>query len=296
VIPAFGEPRFTWDIARDITQLFDYPFMVNAFWAGTIVAVVAALIGWFMVLRGQAFAGHTLALVGFPGAAGATLIGVGATYGYFTFCIAAALVIAAIPYRAGRAYSEGSAVTGLTQAFALACGFLFVSLYAGNLNAVTAFLFGSFLGITRGQVVTLGVGAIVALAALATMARSLFFSSIDADVARARGVPVGWLSVAFLVLLGLAAAEVSQITGALLVFALLVLPPATAQAVTARPLVSILLSVMIGIAVTWSGLVAAYYSPYPIGFWVTTFAFGLYVIAQIGRVGVQLPVFGRVAA
>jgi zinc/manganese transport system permease protein len=286
---AISEPQLTWNLARDISQLFEFPFMVNAFWAGTIVAVVAALIGWFMVLRGQAFAGHTLAIVGFPGAAGATLIGVSVNYGYFTFCIAAALVIAALPYRAGRSFSESSAVTGLTQAFALGCGFLFVSLYAGNLNGVTALLFGNFLGITREQVVTLAAVAAGAMFVLTAMARPLFFASLDGDVALARGVPVRLLGTGYLVLLGVAAAEVSQITGTLLVFALLVLPPATAQALTIRTGLSVLLAVVIGLAVTWGGLTAAYYSPYPIGFWVTTFAFGLYLAAQIVRFAAEHP-------
>jgi zinc/manganese transport system permease protein len=293
---AVAAPQFTWNVVRDITQLFDFQFMVNAFWAGSIVALVAALIGWFMVLRGQAFAGHTLALVGFPGAAGATLIGVSVNYGYFAFCIGAALVIAALPYRAGRNFSESSAVTGLTQAFALACGFLFVSLYAGNLNGITALLFGNFLGITRDQVVTLAAVGGVAVVLLAAMARPLLFASLDGDVALARGVPVRVLGTAYLVLLGVAAAEVSQITGALLVFALLVLPPATAQALTIRPSLSVVLAVIIGLAVTWGGLTAAYYSPYPIGFWVTSLAFGLYVVAQIVRVAAERPALRRESA
>lgn len=282
------QPQLTWDIVRDVSQLFDYPFMVNAFRAGTIVAVLGAVTGWVMVLRGQAFAGHTLAVVGFPGAAGAVLLGVSATCGYFVFCVAAALVIAALPFRAGAAFSEGSAVIGLTQAFALGCGFLFVSLYAGNLNGVTSFLFGNFLGITRDQTLSLLVVAVVAVAALALIARPLFFASIDGTIASAKGVPVRWLALAFLVLLGLTAAEVSQITGALLVFALLVLPPATAQVVTMRVGRSIALSVVIGVAVTWLGLAATYYSPYPIGFWVTTFGFVLFVLAHAMRAIAQM--------
>ena len=140
--------------------------MVDASGAGTIVAVVAGPIGWFMVLRRQTFAGHTLAVVGFPGAAGAALIGVSASYGYFAFCIVAALVIAAVPRSRPGASSEESAVIGTTQAFALACGFLFVTLYAGNLNGVDSLLFGNFLGITVTQVVVLAGVAAVALVVL----------------------------------------------------------------------------------------------------------------------------------
>jgi len=277
------EPHLTWNLVEDVRQVLYYPFMVNAFRAGTIVAVLAGLVGWFMVLRRQSFAGHTLALVGFPGAAGAVLVGVSATYGFFVFPVAAALVIALVPRaqggHQGRGRSEESAVTGTVQSFALACGFLFVSLYGGFLNGVNALLFGSFLGITGDQVLTLLAVAVLALAVLGLIARPLLFASVDPAVAAARGVPVRVLSVAFLVLLGLAAAEVAQITGTLLVFTLLVVPAATAQALTARPAASAALTVAVGVLITWLALFVAYFSPYPIGFLLTTFAFAAYLAA-----------------
>jgi zinc/manganese transport system permease protein len=278
---ALAHPTVTWDLVRDVRQLFEFPFMVNAFRAGTIVAVTAGVIGWFMVLRRQAFAGHTLAVVGFPGAAGAILLGVSAHLGFFAFCIAAGLVIAAVPAPGRRGFTTETAVIGTVQAFALASGFLFTSLYRGNLAGMSALLFGSFLGITNAQVVTIAVVAALALGAVALIARPLLFASIDPDVAAARGVPVGALSVAFLLLLGVAAAATSQITGSLLVFALLVLPAATAQRVTARPGAGVALSAGLALAVTWLGLALGYYSTRPIGFYVTTIAFAVYLGAQV---------------
>jgi zinc/manganese transport system permease protein len=275
-------PPWSWNPVTDLHQMWAFPFMVNAFRAGTVVAVGAGVMGWFMVLRRQSFAGHTVATVGFPGAAGATLLGIGATYGYFVFCIAAALVIAAMP-RAGReADGHESALTGTVQAFLLASGFLFTALYKGLLGGVTSLLFGSFLGITTSQVWLLLAVTIAVLAVLAFLGRPLLFASVDPDVAAGRGVPVRLLSTAFLVLLGAATAEASQITGTLLVFALLVMPAATAQILTARPVLSLTLSVVIALVMTWLGLITAYYSPYPIGFYVTTFAFAAYVLARIG--------------
>jgi zinc/manganese transport system permease protein len=273
------DPQLTWNLIEDIRQALEFPFMVNAFRAGAIVAVLSGLVGWFMVLRRQSFAGHTLAVVGFPGAAGAVLIGISATYGLFAFALVAALIIGMVPSAGGRGYSEESAVTGTVQAFALACGFLFVSLYGGFLSGANALLFGSFLGITADQVDLLLVVAGIAAAVLAIIARPLLFASIDPDVAQARGVPVRGLSITFLMLLGAAAAEVSQITGTLLVFALLVVPAATAQAWTIRPALSLLLTVLIGVTVTWLSLLVAYYSPYPIGFFLTSFAFAAYLLA-----------------
>jgi zinc/manganese transport system permease protein len=116
---------------------------------------------------------------------------------------------------------------------------------------------------------------------LAFIARPLLFASVDPDVAEAAGVPARGLAIVFLILLGAAAAEASQITGSLLIFALLVLPPATAQAITSRPVLGLALSIGIGLLVTWTGLGIAYYSPYPIGFWITSIAFGLFVVARV---------------
>jgi zinc/manganese transport system permease protein len=270
---------WSWNVVTDVDQLFAYPFMVNAFLAGTIVAVAASVVGWFMVLRRQTFAGHTLALIGFPGAAGATLVGVSVGVGYFAFAIVGALVVASTrgSGTAYRGFSEESAVVGTVQAFALAAGFLFVALYKGFLNGINSLLFGTFLGITLGQVWTLLVVAVAALALLGLISRPLLFASVDPDVAAARGVRVRLLGVLFLVLLGVAVAEASQITGSLLVFALLVMPAAAAQRLTARPVAGLVLSVVIALIVTWLGLVVAYYSPYPMGFYITTFAFAVYL-------------------
>ncbi len=273
------DPQLGWNLVEDVRQVLEFPFMVNAFRAGTIVAALTGLVGWFMVLRKQSFAGHTLAVVGFPGAAAAVLVGVSATYGLFTCAVIAALVIALGPGSLG----QESAVTGTVQAFALACGFLFLSLYGGFLSRINALLFGSFLGVTTEQVLVLLVVGLAALGILAVMARPVLFASIDPSVAAARGVPVRALSVSFLVLLGVAAAAASQITGTLLVFALLVVPAAAAQMMTSRMLFSVALTVLFGVATTWFALFLAYFIDYPIGFFITTIAFVLYLVAVLVR-------------
>ena len=124
--------------------------------------------------------------------------------------------------------------------------------------------------------------ALAALVGLAVLARPLLFASVDGAVARAAGVPTRLISLAFLLLLAMAVAATAEITGALLVFALLVTPAATAQRLTARPGPGLALSVALALAVTWVGLGVAYFSPYPIGFWVTTLSFGLYVAVRAG--------------
>jgi zinc/manganese transport system permease protein len=241
---------------------------------------MAGVTGWFMVLRRQTFAGHTLSLVAFPGAAAATLAGIPTAVGYFGFCGLGALALAGV---AGprRSDSAESAAIGSLQALALALGFLFVSLYHGILNGLDSLLFGTFLGITRGQVTALLAVAVAAVVLVGLVARPLLFASVDADVAGASGVPVRLLGLGFLLVLGLSVAETSQITGALLVFALLVTPAATAHRLTSRPGLGVALSVAIALLVTWLGLALAYFSVYPVGFYVTSLAFGLYVVVRL---------------
>jgi len=286
-----GAPTWSWNLLTDFQDMWSYPFMVNAFRAGAVVAVVSAVVGWFVVLRRQTFAAHTVSAVAFPGAAGALLLGFSAVYGYFTLCVAAALVIAAL--RGGGEHEE-SALTGTVQAFLLASGFLFTALYRGLLEGPQTILFGTFLGITSSQVTVLTVVGAVVLAVLALIGRPLLLASVDPQVADGRGVPVRALSVVFLVLLGAATAEASQITGTLLVFALMVIPAATAQVLTARPALSLALAILLAFATTWLGLTAAYYSPYPLGFFVTTIAFAGYLLA-LGRRSLR-EVLGRTRA
>jgi zinc/manganese transport system permease protein len=272
----------SWNPLTDLQQLFSYPFMVNALEAGTIVAVLAGVTGWFMVLRRQTFAGHTLSIIAFPGAAAATLAGLPVAVGYFGFCGIGALMLGGIA-GSRRSLSSESAAIGSLQALALALGFLFVSLYHGVLNGLDSLLFGTFLGITTSQVLVLLAIAAAAVLVVVAAARPLIFASVDPDVARAAGVPVLPLGFGFLLVLGLSVAATSQITGALLVFALLVTPAATAHRITSRPALGIALSVSIALAVTWLGLALAYFSVYPVGFYVTSLSFALYVIVRVAR-------------
>jgi len=270
----------------DLQQVLSFHFMLNALRAGSAVAVVAGALGYFVVLRRQSFAAHTLALIGFPGAAGATLVGWNPLVGFFGFCIGGALMIGALPVSGQTGSSsdgESSAVIGTVQAFALACGFLFVSLYKGFLSGLNSLLFGTITGITDEQVLSLFVAGAVCVIVLAAMARPLLFTSIDPAAAAAMGVPVRLISVGFLLLVGLAAAGTSQVTGSLLVFALLIAPAAAATKLTARPFVGVLLSIGIALGVTWAGECIAFFSPYPIGFWVTTLAFTVFLLANLYR-------------
>jgi len=274
-------PTLSWNPLHDVGQVLEYHFMLNALAAGALVAVPAGLIGWLMVLRRETFAGHTLALMAFPGAAAAALAGVPAALGYFAFCAFGGVTIARLPAAGARAWGSEPASIGSAQALALGLGFLFVSLYGGVLGDLESLLFGNLLGVSDGQVIVLALVAVAVVAVLAVISRPLLFASVDPEVAVSRGVPVELLTGAFLLLLGLAVAATSEVTGPLLVFALLVMPAASAQAITNRPAPSLLLSVAIGLAVVWLGLAAAYFSVYPPGFFIGAISFAGYLLARL---------------
>jgi zinc/manganese transport system permease protein len=273
--------QFSPNLIDDVIEMWSLPFMVNAFRAVTLVALLAGAIGVLVVIRRQAFVGHTLSVVGLPGASGAVLLGWPAAAGYY---IAAGVGVLALRSRrdaSGLRYADENATVGTFQAVALATGLLFISLYKGFLGGTSSLLFGSILGVTDAQVSQLAVITAVVLLGTALLWRPLLFASLDPIVAASRGLRVQVLNLAFLVLLAVTAAAVAQITGALLVFGLLVLPAAAAQAVTVRPARTVAAALVFALLIGWSALFAAYYTEYPVGFWLTTIAFGWYVLLRV---------------
>ena len=277
-------PHLTFNLVSDVHQLLAYQFMVNALEAAGIVAVTAAVVGWFMVVRAETFAGHTLSMMAFPGAAAAALAGVPLAWGYFAFCGAGALVVAgSAPGGRPRNLGRQSAVVGMVGAGALAVGYLLLSLYGGVLESLETLLFGSIFATTTGEVLTLAIVGATALAFLMVVGRPLFFASVDSSLAAAGRVPVGMLSASFLFVLGLAVAATAQITGVLLVFALLLAPAAIARELTARIGLGLGLSVLLGLAIAWVGLGLSYFTNDPPGFFVTSIALALFAAARLAR-------------
>jgi len=277
-------PHLSFDLTSDVHQLLAYQFMVNALQAASVVAVMAAVVGWFMVLRRETFAGHTLSMMSFPGAAAAALAGLPLAAGYFAFCGVGAVMIAGAAQGGGAArQAQRSAVIGVVGAGSLALGYLLLSLYGGVLESLESLLFGSILGVTRGEVLLLELVAVGVLAFLAVAGRPLFFASVDGPLAGASRVPVRALSVAFLLVLGLAVAATAQLTGVLLVFALLVAPAGIARELTPRIGLSLALSVLIGLLIAWVGLGLSYFTNYSPGFFATSIAIVLFTLARVAR-------------
>src|SRR5438270_7351110 len=270
-------PYFGWDVLRDLQELFRYTFMQHAFEAGTIVAISAGVIGYFVVLRGLSFAAHGLSHIGFAGAPGAVLLGASALAGLLVFTMSAGAVMGALGQRL-----RGRDVTiGLVMAWSLGLGLLFTYLYQGAANLAIGILFGQIFGITSQDVaVTLVAGIVTVLLVLAVY-RPLLVATLDEEVAEAKGVPVRGLSIAFMVILAVAVSEAVQVVGVLLIFALIVAPAAIAERFTTRPSRGQLLSAILAVLFTWAGLTVAYYIPYPVGFFITTIAFTSYILARV---------------
>ena len=265
----------------EIPGLFHYHFMQNAFIAGTIIAILAGMVGYFMVLRNQSFAGHALANIGFAGATGAALFGVAPLLGLFLSGILGALGIQWLG--AGLQQSRRSDIaTGAVFTASLALGFLFVHFSTAQSNNIYNVLFGNALGISDADVKITWLSGLPVLALLMLAARPLLFASVDPVVAAARGVPVGGLGLGFLIVLALVVAVSIQVVGALLIFALLVTPAATARRLSTHPPVAAGLAVLLAVICTWLGLIAGYYTLYPVSFFITTFSFGFYVLVRLG--------------
>ncbi len=274
---------FSWNLLTDVQQLFHYHFMQNAYLAGTLVALAAGVVGYFMVLRDQSFAGHSLANVGFAGATGAALFGIPPVVGLFVAGLLAAIGIQTLNI-AERQSRQSDIAVGAVFTASLALGFLFIHLSTSEYAAsVYDVLFGNVLGISDSDVGVILWSTLLLIGVLIIIARPLLFASLDPDVAEAHGVPVRALSFGYLVLLALEVAIAVQVVGVLLIFSLLVTPAAIAQIVTTRPMYAVLVAVILALLFTWAGLAAGYAYPYPVGFFITTFAFASYVLVRGGR-------------
>ena len=260
-------------------SLFADDFMANAAAAGTIVAVVAGVVGYFLVLRGQAFAGHALAHIGFTGATGAILVSLSPLWGLVLMTVAGGIGMGFLGERVG----ERDVAIGIVLSLALGFGLLFLNFFTAFATQATALLFGNILGVEAATIWTLlGLG-LLSLAALAVISRPLLFASLQPELAEARGVPMRLISVLFLAIAGLAVAECVQIVGVLLVFALMVGPAAAAQRWTGRVLPGIGLSVAIALTETWLGLALADWTDWPVSFWISLLSAVVYFAACLPR-------------
>ncbi|HEX3832552.1 MAG TPA: metal ABC transporter permease [Solirubrobacteraceae bacterium] len=255
-------------------------FMVNAWIVASVVAAVAGVVGFFVVLRGSAFVAHALPNGSFAGAAGAALVGVNTLIGLAVFALFGALGIGLLGRR-----GRHDVATALTLVMMLALGALFLSLSVQYAPEVYSLLFGEVLGISANQVAPTVVLAALALVALALIYRPLMLSSVLAEGAAARGVSSFAIELAFLLIVALTTTMTVPVVGTLLIFSLMIGAPAAARALTSRPGRALLLSVLIALAIVWAAIVGSYQTNYPVGFFVGTISAGCYVAGRLWEAG-----------
>jgi zinc/manganese transport system permease protein len=257
--------------------MLDYDFMRNAFEAATVVAIVSGLVGYFLVLRGQAFAAHALSHVGFTGATAAVLIGTTPLWGMILATVAAGIGIGLM----GEHLHQRDVAIGIVLALMLGLGLLFLHFFTAYATQVTALLFGNVLAVDVRTVWTLLAVGIVIVVALAIISRPLVFASLQPEVAEAKGVSLRLYSVLFLAIVALATAECAQIVGVLLVFALMVGPAAAAQRLTGGIGRGLLLSAVLALSEAWAGIALAFHTDWPSSFWISALSAGVYLFAAL---------------
>jgi zinc/manganese transport system permease protein len=262
-----------------MNDMFAYEFMTNAFAAAGIVAVVSGLVGYFLVMRGQTFAGHALSHIGFAGATGAGLIGLAPLWGLLAFTLAAGIVMGALSER----ISNRDVAIGVVLALALGFGLLFLHYYTSFATQATALLFGNVLAVDHTMIATLAMLGVITLAALAAIMRPLIFASLQPELAEAKGVPLRFVSTAFLAIVALAVSACAQIVGVLLVFTLMVGPPAAAQRVTTGLWSGLFVSALLALAEAWLGLTMAFYTDWPVSFCIALLSALAYFATLPGR-------------
>jgi zinc/manganese transport system permease protein len=278
---------FNWNIVTDLRAMWQWAFMRNAFEAGGLASIMAGIVGYLVVLRRSAFATHALGHGGFSGAAGAVVFGVNPIFGLLIATTAGGAGMAL----AGRRASNRDVEIGTILAFMLAIGLAFLSLYKGYASEAYNILFGEILGISAAQVLLTLEVTVAVIVALALVYRPLLFSSLDPDVAEAKGLPILALGLIFMLLLAVAISFSVIMIGVLLIFALMVTPAAAAVRLTQRPMYAVTASVLLALASTWLGLIfawfASFYWPYPVSnfpasFFIVTIAFCVYAAVRTG--------------
>ena len=257
--------------------MLEYEFMRNAFIAGGCVAVLAGAVGFFLVLRNLAFAGHALSHVGFAGATGAVLVGVSPLWGLLAFTLAAAIAMGVL----GERLRGRDVAVGIVLSLALGLGVLFLYLYTSHATQANAILFGNVLGVAVETARALFALSVLGFCALTFLSRPLLFATLAPELAEAKGVSLRLVSVVFLAIVAIAVAEAAQVVGVLLVFALMVGPAAASLRLTSRVGLGLGLAVALALSETWLGIALAYVTDWPTTFWIVSLSCLVYFFATL---------------
>jgi zinc/manganese transport system permease protein len=265
------------NIITSISEAWSFDFVRTALEAGTVCALLAAAVGYFVVLRQMAFAGHALGHIGFAGACASVVLGWGPLPGMLALNVIAGAGMGML----GRRVQESDLVIGMTLSFALGLGTFFLAMFRGYAGQATIILFGNIFSVSETQTLGMIVLTVASLAGLLVLFRPLLFSTLEPELAEAKGVPMRLVATLFYMLVAVAVAFASQIVGVLLVFTLLIGPPAIAQRFCRAVWPGLLLSVAIGVGVTWIALLLAYFTDAPPSFWLPALFFALYLASGL---------------
>lgn len=259
-----------------LTNLLAYDFVRHAFIAGTLSAILGAVVGYFVVVRNVGFAAHALSHIGFTGAAAAALLGLNPLQGILLFTVGAGFFMGA----QGSRLQRSDMAIGMVLSMSLGLGTLFLSLYRGYAGQATAILFGDIFGVSARQITEMAVLSLLSLGGLAIFARKLLFASIQPSLAEARGLSLTTISIAFMVVLAISVSLASQVVGILLVFTLVIAPAGIALRLSRSFWSGIAISVLLGVFAVWAGILLGCLTDRPVAFWITALFFVLYLAVE----------------
>lgn len=262
-----------------IISLFEYDFLRNALIAGTIAAILAGFVGYFLIIRKMAFAAHALGHIGFAGATAASLVSLSPVTGQLLLTLLAAIGMGSLGHR----ISKSDVAIGIVLAFALGLGVLFLHFYTHYAAQAMTILFGNILGVSAHLIKMMLIYSILSLLALGVIARPLLFASLEPELAEAKGVSLPLISILFMIIVAVAVTEASQVVGVLLVFTLLIGPAAAALNWTHGIVTGLLLTVLLGIVIVWLGIILAFATDWPIPFWISSLAAASYFLSLMAR-------------
>lgn len=258
-----------------VTGLFSYEFMRHAFMAGTVAAIIAGVVGYFVIIRNLSFASHALGHIGFAGASGALLLGLSPITGQLLLTLLAAMGMSAL----GDRISKNDMVIGIILSFCLGLGSLFLYFYGGYAGQAMIILFGNLLGVSTHDLKLMIWLAVLSLLAIGIIAKQLLFTSLEPELAEARGISLFWIAIIFILIMATAVTLASQVVGIILVFTLIIGPAAISVKWTQRFWSGMLLSVVLSVAIVWVGIVLSYMTDWPISFWISGLVFVMYLLS-----------------
>ena len=261
-----------------LIEPLEFPFMQRAFLAAGFAAVVCALVGSFVVLKGLAFMGDAVAHSSLAGMSVAYFLGGNIFWGALGWAIPASLLITCISRRANLRLD---ASIGIIFASGFALGIILMSRVTGYAADLFGLLFGNVLGISWAEVALIGGIAAAVSLVIAAFYKELLFTSYDATMSAASGIPVRFMQYLLPVLVGVTTVASLKAVGIVLVLALLVTPSATAMLLARRMPSIMAYSVAVGLIATVLGLYLSFYADLPSGPSIVLVATGLFLLALL---------------